>query len=152
VRTSSSSRRGRKLLRELESARGSLQEFEISLRSAAVLTSTTSGSRLDEATILLGLVHQARIGLDRRLAELGALELSKNTGSVRPIAAPQSLPAPEVSTLSLCIDACRACGRALAAAFREAQKAADAGSARILYGPIRDLEKQIWVLDPRQTQ
>ncbi|HYD85307.1 MAG TPA: hypothetical protein VEA63_14675, partial [Opitutus sp.] len=51
----------------------------------------------------------------------------------------------------VCANACRACGRALGTAFREAQAAADAAAAKILYGSLRALEKQMWVLDPRQA-
>ena len=54
-------------------------------------------------------------------------------------------------SLRLCVSACRACGRALGSAFREAQSMADAASARSLYFSIRELEKQLWVLDPRQA-
>lgn len=96
------------------------------------------------------MVIEARQGVERRLAELG---MSATTGKVggTVVGRKTRTRSAAASTLSVCVNACRACGRALGSAFHEAQSMADAASARILYFSIRDFEKQLWVLDPRQA-
>ena len=104
--------------------------------------------------VLLAIVAEAQQSLNRRLVELGAQELDRETSRIDDGANDRSLSRDASSlesSLRVCVDACRACGRSLGAAFREAQSVADAASARILYGSIRALEKQLWVLDPCQV-
>jgi hypothetical protein len=103
---------------------------------------------------LLAIVNEATQGINRRLAELGAGDTAQPVDFAKETSHPVPSPRARVdaaSSGSVCVSACRACGRALGAAFREAQSVADAASARILYGPIRALEKQLWVLDPCQA-
>jgi hypothetical protein len=152
----SSQKRRLRLIRQLREARDLLQAWDASLRAVAVQTANLGEPRINERqpseiAVLLAIVEESKQGLEQRLAELGAdavdspavvkskpLDLKKNAQK-------------EVSSLNLCVKACRACGRALGAAFREAQSIADAASVRILYNAIRDFEKQLWVLDPRQA-
>jgi hypothetical protein len=145
-----SSRKRLRLIRQLQAAHDSLQLWEESLRTAA-LQSPTHGGEPSQTAVLLAIVDEAKQGVDRRLAELG---VSPNQLSGVPSRRSVKVARPAgraASSLRVCVSACRACGRALGAAFREAQAVADAASARILYGSIRDLEKQLWVLDPYQA-
>ena len=120
------------------------------MRALAVQTPSNASDQPTQAAVLLTMVIEARQGVERRLAELG---VSASTGKVEGamVSRKTRTRSTAVSTLSVCVNACRACGRALGAAFHEAQSMADAASARILYFSIRDFEKQLWVLDPRQV-
>ena len=120
------------------------------MRALAVQTPSNASDQPTQAAVLLTMVIEARQGVERRLAELG---VSASTGTVEGamVSRKTRTRSTAVSTLSVCVNACRACGRALGAAFHEAQSMADAASARILYFSIRDFEKQLWVLDPRQV-
>ena len=142
-----------RLIRQLQAARDSLHAWDASLRAIAIHSPSSSpNAHPSQTAVLLAIVNDAKQGVDRRLGELGVsatdslpcvLEKSPETRRLPRSAAE--------SSLNLCIKACRMCGRALGSAFREAQKVADSASARILYGSIRDLEKQLWVLDPHQA-
>jgi hypothetical protein len=106
-----------------------------------------------DLTALLKLLESARRDLDRRLIELGEAEPSSQAILAFALAdtAPPAPDAEAVSVANLYANACRACGRALGAAFREAQAVADAASASVLYAPLRALEKQMWFFDPLQN-
>jgi len=100
--------------------------------------------------MLLAVVELAKAKVDQRLNELHGCD------GVRPHLAERAEVRPRLSrkqrsTLDVCLDACRACGRSLGAAFREAQAAADAVSAKILYVTLRELERLLWVLNPNQA-
>jgi hypothetical protein len=145
-------RRRRRLIRRLQAARQSLAAWDSSLRNTLLFTEST-GDAPAQAETMLALVADARHAVDRRLAELGvaadelarpAQEFARSKTTPRP---PRDAD-PAMSAYRVCVNACHACGRALGAAFREAQAVADAASARILYGSLRAFEKQIWVLDP----
>lgn len=154
VSNSPSSRRRARLVRQLRSAHDSLAQWEESLR--AVATRPAAGSPHDAAE-LLGIVNEAKLGLSQLLEQMGAdaTLISPAASATEAIATMRKRPRERGSDLAeasrVCVNACRSCGRALGAAFREAQKAADAASAKILYGSVRAFEKQIWVLDPRQA-
>jgi hypothetical protein len=132
------------LIRQLRAARDSLCAWDSSLRQAV-----SGPGRLApaEAAALLAVFEDAKRDLNRRLAELG--EVAEPAAVAAPVAI--TVPAkPAAERLALSA-ACRACGRALGTAFREAQAVADAATARIVYGPLRALEKQLWFLDPLQS-
>src|SRR5688572_32835438 len=102
---------------------------------------------------LLALFNDARLRIDRRLAALGATSESAAAGEGKEAANPGRLPgrrgnAPE----ALGLKACRACGRSLSAAFREAQSGADHASAETVYRSLRAFEKHLWLLDPLQAR
>ena len=140
------------LIRQLRTARHALYTWELALRSAAVLAPTRSEKdSLSQTVVLLAILDQAGSRLDQRLAELVGVR-NKLPGKSFPSRAigTRSAEAPGLPRTRW-MRAGRACGRALATAFREAQKAADGVTARILYGPMRDLEKELWVLDPHQA-
>jgi hypothetical protein len=140
------------LVRQLLTARDALQAWDKSLRTIAIQSAGVSPtSPPSQTAVLLAIVSEARQGVDRRLAELGINETEHSPVHVKNSAMKRRSRSAAESSLELCINACRACGRALGSAFREAQKVADNASARILYGSIRDLEKQLWVLDPHQA-
>ena len=145
-------RRRRRLIRRLQAARQSLAVWDSSLRSTILLTDST-GDAPGQAEMMLTLVADAQRAVDRRLAELG-VTADALASSAREFARSKTTPRPPrdadpaMSAYRVCVNACHACGRALGAAFREAQAVADAASASILYGSLRAFEKQIWVLDP----
>ena len=143
------SKRQLRVIRQLQAAYRSLEAWDDSLRAAAVQAPANVGGQPSQAAVLLTIVGEAKRGVERRLTELGISVVSADvTGVIS--GKKRSAPA-AASMLSLCVSACRACGRALGSAFREAQSMADAASARSLYFSIRDFEKQLWVLDPRQA-
>lgn len=151
IATKSQKRRLR-LIRQLEAARQSLHVWDASLRTAIERAPVGHASVPSDAAVLLAIVNEAMQGINRRLAELGIEENMHGVDFTKEAKkSPASAPSESASSINLCVSACRACGRALGAAFREAQSVADAASARILYGPIRALEKQLWVLDPYQA-
>lgn len=153
MRPTVSSRRRARLIRQLRAAHDSLAEWDASLRAAK--SHPAPGSPHDAAE-LLAIVADAKAGLNRLLAEMGA----EAAGAADAVAAgaPRAKKSvrrrmPEIAEASrLSVNAARACGRVLGAAFREAQAVADAAAARLLYGSLRALEKQLWVLDPRQPR
>jgi hypothetical protein len=152
----SSQKQRLRLIRQLRDARDLLQTWDASLRAVAVQTANPDEPRADERqpseiAVLLAIVDEAKQGLEQRLAELDADAVLSSTGAKSKQLDLKKSARKEVSSLSLCVKACRACGRALGAAFREAQLIADAASVRVLYNAIRDFEKQLWVLDPRQA-
>lgn len=154
--TVSSRKRRLRLIRQLRSARNLLHAWDASLRAVAVQTANHGEPGADERqpseiAVLLAIVEEAKQGLERRLAELGADAVQSSRLAKSKQLDFKRTARKEDSSLSLCVKACRACGRALGAAFREAQSIADAASVRVLYNAIRDLEKQLWVLDPRQA-
>lgn len=109
---------------------------------------------------LISLLGEARAGIVRRLAELDYADLAK-LDSRAPFevrmpagagASPRTIDQASKRSLKMCIKACRASGRALVRAFREAQRATDIGTANVLYGPLRAVEKQLWMIDPLQTR
>lgn len=114
-----------------------------------------SGANRD-AQSLLALLRQTKRSIDQRLAELGVTEFGEKApaGLSAPRGNSAKVPAAVAETQpleGLGVRACRACGQALGAAFREAQAVADAATAGILYRPLRAIERQLWVLDPLQT-
>lgn len=129
-----SSRRRIRVVRRLRAAHDSLCAWDSSLRLAC------AEARLSEAEIasLLAVFQDAKRNLNHRLGELGEV----------PGPAAVALPARKIVAAPHAAErACRACGRALGAAFREAQAVADAATAGIVYGPLRALEKQLWFLE-----
>lgn len=145
-----STRRPARLVRRLRAAQASLAEWEDSLRALAVGPAPDSPHSAAE---LLSIVNQAKLALNQLLAEVDADVAAEAAAPANSAAAAAKRPT-RTSSLGdasrVCVKACRACGRALGAAFGEAQRAADAAAANILYGSLRALEKQIWMLDPRQ--
>jgi DNA-binding ferritin-like protein len=98
---------------------------------------------------LLEMIHETQEAVVRRLRELG---FSDSNGALGVDACSSAAKSNQISlTVKDLVDACRACGQAIGAAFREARARADAASARILYSALRELEKQLWILDPRQA-
>ena len=104
---------------------------------------------------LITLLIESRARIVRRLAELNhpcpVRVDSRAPFASRPVAASGSKRALENASrrsARMCVKACRACGRALVRAFREAQRAADSATANVLYGSMREVEKQLWVVDP----
>jgi phage shock protein A len=145
-------KRQSRVVRRLQAAYLSLDAWEESLRAVAVQAPASTNDQPSQAAVLLTIVNEAKSGLERRLAELGVSVSAAQSSLAAPALKPKKRSSSAaVSTLSLCVSACRACGRALGSAFREAQSMADAASARSLYFSIRDFEKQLWVLDPRQA-
>jgi hypothetical protein len=154
VTSTPSQKRRLRLIRQLQAAHELLRAWDTSLRAASVSAPGSISNGLSEAAVLLAIVNEAREGLNRRLIELGVGDFIPPVDSPKEgvqMARPPRVPVEPISLVSVCVNACRACGRALGAAFREAQTVADAASARILYGSIRALEKQLWVLDPCQA-
>ncbi len=150
------SRRRARLIRQLRAAHDSLAEWDASLR--ALESRPAPGSPHDPAE-LIAIVADAKDGLNRLLAQMGAEAAEEAGASVRAAARPRSgrksvrPRIPQIAEASrMSVNAARACGRALGAAFREAQAAADAAATRLLYSSLRALEKQLWVLDPRQPR
>ncbi|HTO04402.1 MAG TPA: hypothetical protein VL069_11900 [Opitutus sp.] len=119
------------------------------MRAVAVQAPASKADQPSQAAVLLAIVSEAKQGLERRLAELGADPMPEEVGTAA--SQKKRTPSAAASTLRVCVKACRACGRALGSAFREAQSMADVASARTLYFSIRDFEKQLWLLDPRQA-
>lgn len=145
-----------RLIRQLRDARNLLQAWDASLRVVAVQTANAGEPDADkrdptEIAVLLAIVEEAKQGLEQRLKELGADAVRSSRQAKSKRLGREKTARKEDSTLSLCVKACRACGRALGAAFCEAQSIADPASVRVLYHAIRDFERQLWVLDPRQT-
>jgi len=64
------------------------------------------------------------------------------------VAGPRALESASRRSARMGVKACRGCGRALVRAFQEAQRAADSATANLLYGSMRAVEKQLWVVDP----
>ncbi|HWL15737.1 MAG TPA: hypothetical protein VNR00_09040 [Opitutus sp.] len=131
-----SPRRRARLIRRLRSTRAALAEWSDSLQSlTAEHTHVPSETRS-----LLALLDETKAHLDLRLQQLGdAAAVEAGVRTRRKVT---------TSTAGFCLRACRACGKALGAAFRDAQAVADAATARILYGSLRAIEKQLWLLDP----
>lgn len=143
---SSPPRKGRhRLVRQLRAAYESVGSWDESLRQATQAAGA-GGSRAisANASALLAIVQNTKKALILRLAELGVEELPANSAPPFPTDS-------RVDGESMYLAACQACGRALGAAFREAQAAADSASASVLYGSLRDFEKQLWLLDPCQA-
>lgn len=151
--TQTSQRKRLRLIRQLHAAHQALEAWDASIRAAAVQAPLSPSSAPSPAAVLLAIVNEARQDLQQRLTELGGANINQSGVARRGAALKPSRSVATKQGISLagvCVKACRACGRSLSAAFREAQMVADAASAKILYGPIRALEKQLWVLDPRQ--
>jgi hypothetical protein len=135
-------------VRELRAAYDSLSAWDFSVRQS--LQSLRNPMVSSEAKALLGILEKSKAALTVRLAELGVEELSPTSS---PFDATSLEPdtSLQLARSGMYLDACHACGKALGTAFREAQAAADGASARVLYGSLREFEKQIWVLDPCQA-
>ncbi len=147
-------RRRNRLVRQLLTAHDLLGAWEDSLRADA---DTAHAANTDA---LIALLVETRVSLLRRLDELEeappvraesrapfAVRLSNDAKS-----GGRSLKNASRRSARVCVRACRACGRALVRAFREAQRAADSATANVLYGSLRRVEKQLWVLDPLQSR
>lgn len=154
---STSSRRHARLVRQLRVAHDSLAEWEGSLRALAA--QPAPGSPHD-AVELLSIVNEAKLGLSQLLTQMGANATAAGPAATAAFTTPPVVSLPDrgaratrsgEAPAGIYVKACRACGRALGTAFREAQAAADAAAAKILYGSLRALEKQMWVLDPRHV-
>lgn len=144
------------MIRQLLATHVQLGAWEESLR--ADLAGGTPHRAHTERLILL--LVEARAGIVRRLAELDCTDLEK-LDSRAPFAvrtpagsgaSARTIDQASKRSLKMCIKACRASGRALVRAFREAQRATDMGTANMLYGPLRAVEKQLWMIDPLQTR
>lgn len=111
--------------------------------------------KAEQLTSLLRLVGETQIALRQRLEELE--EAQPLSGPPKP--APRRVRPPSLRgsrgpfarSSNLCLKAGRSCGQVLGSVFRAALSVADSVSARILYEPLRELEKQLWLLDPRQA-
>jgi hypothetical protein len=148
--SSSPPRKGRpRLIRQLREAYDSLSTWDSSVRRSVEESRYSATS--SEAKALLAILETAKKALVVRLAELGVEELAPASNSPFPIDRGSSKDLADFATSAIYLNACHACGQALGAAFREAQAAADGASARVLYGSLREFEKQIWVLDPCQA-
>jgi len=153
VPSSLTPRRRDRLVRQLQRACESLDAWEKSIRNAVATCEKKAVVPPAEANELLKLLADAKRCLIRRLSELGVSEAAatgRQHDGVRESPA-RTAGVATLSPYSLCVSASRACGRALGAAFREAQSVADIASASILYAPLRAFEKLIWMLDPRQA-
>lgn len=113
-----------------------------------------NASEPSAAAVLLAIISQTQSQLDARLHELGAAH------QVEAPPAPKILKSSRTRhrsvtqasvMIEVCVKACRGLGRSLCEAFREAQIVADAASARMLYASLREIEKQLWLLDPRRA-
>jgi len=135
------------MVRRLLAANDSIDGWETCLRLAIVRSQNRAAPPPAEANEILALLAKAKTDLIRRLDELGASGSSPSHAEVVPVPKGSATK----SLYGLCVKASLACGRALGAAFREAQAIADIASAQILYGPLRAFEKQIWMLDPRRA-
>jgi hypothetical protein len=145
--SSSPPRKGRRrLVRELLAAYESLSRWDISLRRSVESDHGRKDSPLDPRA-LLTLLENALKALAVRLNELGVEEFTSPSTSPFPRTDEEHSGSPS----RLYLTACQACGRALGSAFLEAQAVADGASSRMIYGSLREFEKQIWVLDPRQV-
>ena len=145
--SSSPPRKGRRrLVRELLAAYESLSSWDVSLRRSVASDSRSKNSSADPRTLLI-LLENALKALAERLGELGVEEFTSDSNSPFARSVEERTPSPK----GLYLTACRACGRALGAAFLEAQAVADGTSARMIYGSLREFEKQLWVLDPCQA-
>jgi len=154
VATAASQKRQQRLIRQLQSASQSLEQWETALTVAAVQSVVAPSKDPSPSALLLAIVNQAKLGITVRLTEMGVSGASRTNGLSKVRVHKRrtaKVSGTSFPSLNDCIEACRACGRVLGEAFREAQKVADAASARILYGSIRALEKQLWLLDPRQA-
>jgi hypothetical protein len=143
-----------RLVEELYAALDSLHTWHEFLLASASEASATAPRQSEEMAALRHLVGQTQIALCQRLIELGADGLpAAHKTAPRKTRPPSSVPSRGSLSVSLNVylKACRVCGRALSTAFCAAQAVADAASARILYQPIRELEKQLWLLDPCRT-
>jgi hypothetical protein len=150
VKVQTSAKGQRRVLRQLRSAQHSLEQWSKRIRVSAVQGPAASSGKTSPHAMLLAVVELAKAKVDQRLNELHGCD------PVRPHLAERTEVCPrpsrkQRSTLDVCLDACRACGRSLGAAFREAQAAADAVSAKILYVTLRELERLLWVLNPNQA-
>lgn len=149
TRSSATRRRQIRLTAQLRSAHAQLAGWETSIRAGLSAITSAGGAGSAEVNALLETLTTARDAIERRLQELGEACLP----GVNPGTPPAALPSPrrldQPGWLQrLCVKACRACGRSVAAAFRRARAAADLGTAGILYRAMRAFEKQIWLLDP----
>lgn len=148
-----STRQRSRMIRRLRMTREALGVWEESLRRAGAQAAT---DRSRDAQQVLALVDETQRSLAKLLAQMGEgsggdeVRLA-SMGTMPPRAARGAkhakMPLPRV-----CLGAVRACGRAVGTAFRDAQAAADAATAGMLYGSLRAFEKQIWMLDPRQVR
>ena len=138
------------LIRRLQAARLSVVDWDGTLLAIAG-SSAADIATAEEIRTTHELLAQARIGLERRLASLGADVAPR--GGVKPRIVRKTVSRAPLATVAwrMCIDACRACGRVLSAAYRAAQRFADGPSANVLYNALRDLEKQLWVLTPHHA-
>lgn len=150
-----SPRRRARLVRQLRVAHDSLALWEGSLR---VVASRPAPGSPHNAAELLAIVNDAKQGLSQLLAQMGAEAAlvappaESAAAAIAPGSKRRRERVPDLAEASqVCVNACRACGRAVGAAFREAQGVADAATAKSLYGSVRAFEKQIWVLDPRNA-
>lgn len=151
MRSIVSARRRARLIRQLRAAHDALAAWDASLRA---LTSRPAAGSPHDLSELLSIVADAKAGLTRLLAQMGAETACPATGLpavARGTKTVRSRPRELAEAPGMNVQAARACGRALGDAFREAQGAADAAAASLLYGSLRALEKQLWVLDPRQA-
>jgi hypothetical protein len=145
--SSSPPRKGRpRLIHQLRAAYDSLSAWDCSVRRS--LDATSSASEASQAKALLAILDTAKKRLVVRLAELGVEELTPVSTPHFPLDRVSSMTSRDTASSGMYLNACHACGQALGVAFREAQAAADGASARVLYGSLREFEKQIWVLDP----
>ena len=144
------------MIRQLLTAHDQLGAWEESLR--ADLAAGTPHREHTEK--LISLLVDARTGIVRRLAELecacperpdsrAPFAVKLRTGSS---SSARAINQASKRSLKMCVKACRASGRALVRAFREAQRATDSATANLLYGSMRKVEKQLWMIDPLQTR
>ena len=154
VTSSLSEKRRTRLVRQLRAAQLSLRAWDASIRATAVNGSQMSASEPSAAAVLLAIINQTQSQLDARLYELGVAHQAEApvTPKILKSSRTQHRSVTQASLLiEVCVEACRGLGRSLCAAFREAQIVADAASARMLYASLREIEKQLWVLDPRRA-
>ena len=151
MKTSASTRRPVRMRRELQRALRALQTWESAIRSAeGAVANVTAASA---SVLLLAILTDARNRLSERLADLGltlGVDSASHANSSRAQVVRRRTASTPAPLIDICVRACRSLGRAFGSAFREAQRLADLASAQILYGPLRQLEKQLWVLNPSQ--
>ncbi|MEO7699009.1 MAG: hypothetical protein ABIZ04_07275 [Opitutus sp.] len=137
--------------RQLQGALRALLRWEMAIRSSAFTAANVPASHA--SALLLGILIDARNQLSTRLVELGsrsAVDDARQLTTVRTHVGRRRAYSGS-PLIEICVRACRSLGRAFGSAFREAQRLADLVSAHILYGPLRQLEKQLWVLNPSQN-
>lgn len=149
-RSNAARRRQARLTAELRSAHLRLVSWEDSIRAGLSAVPPVAGTDSAEARALLETLATASRAIERRLQELDGSSVTTSGTATPPVAAVPSRRRRDPATWlhRLCLRACRACGRSIAAAFRRARSAADMATAGVLYQAMRAFEKQIWLLDP----